>query len=120
MFQNKVNKFKESHTFEKRKEESKKMREKYPDRVPVIVEKSLGSDLPNIDKTKYLVPVDLTIGQFVYVIRKRIKLKPEKAIFLLVNKILPPTSILLGKLYDEQIDNDGFLYIEYTGENTFG
>jgi GABA(A) receptor-associated protein len=45
-----------------------------------------------IDKKKYLVPADLTVGQFVYVIRKRIKLSPEKAIFIFVNEILPPTA----------------------------
>src|SRR4051794_22645777 len=40
---------------------------------------------------RYLVPADLSVGQFVYVIRKRIKLKPEKAIFIFVNNTLPPT-----------------------------
>jgi hypothetical protein len=37
------------------------------------------------------VPADLTVGQFVYVIRKRIKLSPEKAIFVFVKNVLPPT-----------------------------
>ena len=40
---------------------------------------------------RYLVPADLTVGQFVYVVRKRIKLSPEKAIFIFVKNILPPT-----------------------------
>lgn len=40
---------------------------------------------------RYLVPADLTVGQFVYVIRKRIKLPPEKAIFVFINNYLPPT-----------------------------
>jgi GABA(A) receptor-associated protein len=40
---------------------------------------------------RYLVPADLTVGQFVYVIRKRIKLSPEKAIFIFVKNVLPPT-----------------------------
>ena len=40
---------------------------------------------------RYLVPGDLTVGQFVYVIRKRIKLTPEKAIFVFVGNVLPPT-----------------------------
>lgn len=40
---------------------------------------------------RYLVPSDLTVGQFVYVIRKRIKLSPEKAIFIFVRNVLPPT-----------------------------
>ena len=41
---------------------------------------------------KYLVPVDLTIGQFIYVIRNRIEVTPEQALFLFVNDTLPPTS----------------------------
>jgi len=40
---------------------------------------------------RYLVPADLTVGQFVYVIRKRIKVSPEKAIFMFVKNTLPPT-----------------------------
>lgn len=35
-----------------RKAEADKIREKYPDRIPVICEKSATSKLPNIDKTK--------------------------------------------------------------------
>lgn len=42
-------------------------------------------------KCRYLVPADLTVGQFVYVIRKRIKLSAEKAIFIFVDNVLPPT-----------------------------
>jgi GABA(A) receptor-associated protein len=57
----------------------------------VICEKADRSDIPDIDKKKYLVPADLTVGQFVYVIRKRIKLSPEKAIFIFINNVLPPT-----------------------------
>jgi GABA(A) receptor-associated protein len=82
------------------------------------VERAERSDVPDIDKKKcaqprnlgrrcvlkpararalicrarrYLVPSDLTVGQFVYVIRKRIKLSPEKAIFIFTNNVLPPT-----------------------------
>lgn len=45
---------------------------------------------------RYLVPADLTVGQFVYVIRKRIKLSPEKAIFIFVKNVLPPTGEAVG------------------------
>ena len=79
-------------SLEKRKTEAERIRQKYPDRIPVICEKVEKSDIPTIDKKKYLVPSDLTVGQFVYVIRKRIKLSPEKAIFIFVNEILPPTA----------------------------
>ena len=90
------------------------------DRPQVIVEKAEKSDIPDLDKKKYLVPADLTVGQFVYVIRKRIKLSAEKAIFIFVNNVLPPTAALMSSIYDEHKDEDGFLYIAYSGENTFG
>ena len=77
----------------------------------VICEKVAKSDIPVIDKKKYLVPSDLTVGQFCYVIRKRIKLAPEKAIFIFVNEVLPPTAALMSSIYDEHKDDDGFLYI---------
>lgn len=93
---------------------------KYPDRIPVIVEKAAKSDVPDLDKKKYLVPEDLTVGQFVYVIRKRVKLSAEKAIFVFVDNALPPTAALMSDVYKEHKDEDGFLYIQYSGENTFG
>ncbi|KAJ3183938.1 ubiquitin-like protein atg8 [Irineochytrium annulatum] len=105
---------------EKRKQEAERIRQKYPDRVPCIVEKAEKSDIATIDKKKYLVPCDLTVGQFVYVIRKRIKLSPEKAIFIFVNNVLPPSSSLLSQVYQEHKDEDQFLYIIYSSENTFG
>ncbi|KAI6780329.1 Autophagy-related protein [Emericellopsis cladophorae] len=113
-------KFKDEHPFEKRKAEAERIRQKYSDRIPVICEKVEKSDIATIDKKKYLVPSDLTVGQFVYVIRKRIKLSPEKAIFIFVDEVLPPTAALMSSIYEEHKDDDGFLYITYSGENTFG
>ena len=76
--------------------------------------------IKNIDKNKYLVPPDLTIGQFLYVIRKRIKLTPEKSIFLFINNSIPSSSKIISQLYKDHKNEDGFLYIIYSGENTFG
>mmetsp|Transcript_5605 Transcript_5605/g.8598 ORF Transcript_5605/g.8598 Transcript_5605/m.8598 type:complete len:126 (+) Transcript_5605:118-495(+) len=112
--------FKEGHPLEKRKSEAERIRAKYPDRVPVICEKADRSDIPDIDKKKYLVPADLTVGQFHYVIRKRIKLAPEKALFLFCSNSIPPNGALMSTVYEEQKDEDGFLYIQYSGDNTFG
>ena len=33
----------------------------------------------------------ILVAQFMYIIRKRIQLPPEKAMFLFVNKVLPAT-----------------------------
>ncbi|NWW15739.1 GBRAP protein, partial [Falcunculus frontatus] len=52
--------YKEEHPFEKRRCEGEKIRKKYPDRVPVIVEKAPKARIGDLDKKKYLVPSDLT------------------------------------------------------------
>ncbi|KAH9302154.1 hypothetical protein KI387_013737, partial [Taxus chinensis] len=103
----------------RRQAEAARIREKYPDKIPVIVEKAGKSDVPDIDMKKFLVPAELSVGQFVYVIRKRIKLSAEKAIFIFVNNVLPPTGAMMSIIYEEQKDEDGFLYFTYSGENTF-
>ena len=113
--------YKEKTTFEKRLKESENILKKYPSRIPAIVEKfDKCRNIDNIDKIKYLVPDDLTIGQFMFVIRKRLKLTPEKALFIFINNRLPPTHTLMKDIYDNEKDDDNFLYIQYSGENTFG
>ena len=111
--------FRKDISFEKRKSESDRIRLKYKDRIPVIVEiAKINSEL-ELDKKKYLVPSDLTVGQFIYVIRKRIKLAPEKALFMFF-KTLPSSSDLLSKIYEQEKDKDGFLYATISEESTFG
>jgi len=113
--------FKNKHTFEKRQNESQRIQEKYPDRFAIIVEKSNSCKvLPEIDKNKYLVPKDLVVGQFTYILRKRLKIGKETSIFLFCNKMLPPTSISLEHFLKDKQDPDGFYYFTYSGENTFG
>ena len=65
-------KFKDNHCLEDRISESSKIMNKYPSRIPIIVEKSDKCMFDDIDKFKYLVPKDLKMNQFVYIIRKRI------------------------------------------------
>ena len=113
-------KWRENFDLKKRKSESLRIKNKYPTRIPIICEKNIQSDVPDLDKNKYLVPPDLTVGQFLYVIRKRIKLTPEKGLFLFIDNTIPPSSEIISKIYKDYQNEDGFLYIVYSGENTFG
>uniref|UniRef100_A0A2K6KI69 GABA type A receptor-associated protein n=1 Tax=Rhinopithecus bieti TaxID=61621 RepID=A0A2K6KI69_RHIBE len=105
--------YKEEHPFKKR---SEKIGTKYPDRVPVIVEKAPKAWIGDLDKKKYLVPSDLT---FYFLIRKRIHLRAEDALFFFVNNVIPPTSATMGQLYQEHHE-DFFLYIAYSDESVYG
>jgi len=114
--------FKNMYSFNDRLVESTRIIEKYPNKIPIICERSStsNSECPYIDKNKYLVPNDFILGQFIYVIRKRLTLPPEKAIYLFINDSIYNTSQKLSTIYENNKDADGFLYLIYTFENTFG
>jgi GABA(A) receptor-associated protein len=116
-----MSKFKQTHTFDKRKIESDRITIKYENRIPIIVEVNAQNTKElNLDKFKYLVPHDLTLGQFLFVIRKRVKIEPEKALFIFFNNVLPPMSDSMGEIYNSSKDIDGFLYAVISLESTFG
>ena len=116
--------FKSKYSMEERIEKSNKIRQKWPDRVPVIVERNTKSSpsLPNIAKTKYLVPVDITLDIMHMTIRKQLKIDETEAIYLFVNHntLLSLGSLTMGTIYENHKDKDGFLYLTYTSENTYG
>ena len=105
------------------KQEAERVLMKYPDRIPVIVcrSSSANTSTPQIDKHKFLVPRELTVGQFLYVIRKRIRLAPDLALFIFVGESTPATSALMSTVYDESHDElTHFLFVTYSMESTFG
>ena len=113
--------FKSQSTLETRSVESARIRSRFPNRIPVIVEKANSTDVKVINKSKYLVPADLTVGQFIYIIRKRLRMNETQALFIYINKCtLPPTAAMISEIYEKHHDEDGFLYALYAGENTFG
>jgi len=113
-------KFKANHSFEQRASEAARIRAKYRDRIPVIVEKAPRSDISDLDKHKFLVPNDLRVGQFLFILHKRLSLVENKSIFLFSNGILLSSSASMADMHQKYSDNDGFLYILYAAENTFG
>ena len=95
--------------------------EKYPDRVPLIIEPAKSDrDAYPIDKSKYITPRDLTLLQLQQIIRKRIQFPSEKALFMFINNKIFPITSMIGPIYDANKDSDGFLYISYCQESTFG
>jgi GABA(A) receptor-associated protein len=115
-------KFKEQNPdLNERKSNSSKIKEKYPDRIPIICEKDPSSKIKSVDKNKYLVPNNFTVSQFSIIIRKRLELSRDSALFLLVSgkhSITGDSSI--NEIYEKYKDEDGFLYITYTSELSWG
>lgn len=110
-------------TVVQRREEADRIRLKYPDRIPIVVQRDprAPASLPQIDKTKYLVPSAMCCGEFLFVIRTRMRLNPSQAMFLFVgNNTLPATSDTMGAIYKKHASDDNFLWCTYCAENTFG
>ena len=93
---------------------------KYPDRVPVIIQKHGKSKCLSLSNNKFLVPKNFTISQFLILIRKRLKIDESIAIFIFIDNILPQLNNNIEKTWVDYKSNDNVLYMEYATENTFG
>lgn len=158
-------KYKEEHPLAKRRADGDKVRIRYPDRVPgwlfkmgcsliilklkVIVEKSPKARVNDVDKKKYLVPSDLTVGQFIFIIRwgycyflfvkvnqgnaltcdqKRrssslsmAPYRPRRIQWARYFLILCISNFnLIFQVYQKNHDEDSFLYIMYSDESVYG
>jgi len=111
-----------NETKQKTREETDKIMSRYPDRIPVLIKKNPNAhSTPDIDKSKYLVPVDMTVGQLMYVIRKRLKMNSEQALSLFVDNTVVCNSELVSTVYFYSHNTqDGFLHAMYSCENVFG
>lgn len=90
--------------------------------IQIIVERYYKEvELPHLNKRKFLVPQELTMSQFVCIIRNRMKIGQSKALFLLVNnRSMISLSRTIAEIYSEYLHDDGFLYITYTSQEVFG
>ena len=112
--------FQSIHSFDDRKKESSRLRTTYPDRIPIILEKDPNAKIPRLQKVKFLVPCVLHVSEFLYFIRTQIKLNPEDSIFFFIQDVLPSSSDTMMEVHTKYAHKDGFLYVIYTTENTFG
>ncbi|CAL8302081.1 unnamed protein product [Arctogadus glacialis] len=114
--------FKQRKCLETRKDEVCSIRSKFPNKLPVIVERYVREKtLPLLNKTKFLVPLELTLGQFLCLLRYKIDLEASQALFLLVaERCMSCMSASMGEVYSQHSDLDGFLYLTYASQEMFG
>jgi GABA(A) receptor-associated protein len=112
-----MNKFK-NKSLEERTQFAKSIMEKHPGKIPLIIESNKDKDLPPIHK--FIIPNDLTVGQVIYMLRKRIKLNEREAIYVFFKDNLLSTNTLMSEVYEHHKDSDGIVYAVYAKENTFG
>ena len=114
-------KYKSKESKESRISQSKELLEKYPGKIPVILEKDPACKLIELGKTKYLLERKCTANQVMEMIRKKTTLKQEDALFLQVRAKFSITGEkTIGEIYDTYKDADGFLYVMFTTELIYG
>ena len=116
-------KFKQENNLDKRKKIFNDLLQQYPDKIPIICEKYLKSNINNLDKTRYLVPKYFTVLNFMAIIGKRIQLNEIESFFLFTKNgkyTLKPDE-KLNDIYERYKDkDDGFLYFIYASEEIWG
>mmetsp|Transcript_19033 Transcript_19033/g.21354 ORF Transcript_19033/g.21354 Transcript_19033/m.21354 type:complete len:116 (+) Transcript_19033:43-390(+) len=106
---------------EKRIADCDKVLKKFPTKVPIICVKNTKSQLPSLEKEKFLIPKDLLVIEFQAIIRQKINLdKTQGLYFLIEGKLMPKNDSLMRDVYKKNKGEDGFLYIVYAEENITG
>jgi GABA(A) receptor-associated protein len=106
----------------KRKNVVDGMRIKNPTSVPICVVPDRNSFPDEKKNRKLLFPSVCTVIDLTSIIRKKLSLTPEKAIFLFIDgTTIPKATDLLSSIYmQHRCEDDGILYVFVNAENTFG
>lgn len=113
-----TNQFKTQYTLEERIKQSSNILNKYKDSVPIYIDFTNLSK--QIEKSKFVIPNGFTVGQLLTAIRMKMTLNPACALFIFINNHLVPVTSIISNVYQENKDEDGFLYVCCSEENTFG
>ncbi len=100
---------------------------KHPDRIPIVIS-SVSHKEHGVNR--FIVPVDMTVGGFMTLLRKKVELAATETIFIFIKKnndgtistgdIIATTSATLGSLYEQYKDDKLVLNLIYEKENVFG
>lgn len=104
---------------EERQAEFKKIETKHPGKIPIIVER-YDRLVPEPDSYRFLTDGSLSLSQFMIILRNRIKLHKEQALYLMIGDVLCTGSQPISQIYKEYKTDCGFLILTLCAENAFG
>ena len=94
--------------------------------MPTVIEPQTTSQPSRLDQNKYatcrfLIPAMYTFHEFVQVLRRRMDLQASESLWLeLGGSSAPPAEYMMYKVYETYKSADGFLYVKYSSEATYG
>jgi GABA(A) receptor-associated protein len=98
---------------------------KHPNRIPIVIS---SKSFKEHNVNRFIVPIDMTVNQFMLILRNKTKIISTEAIFIFVkdykkgnkNDIIAPVSETIGSLYDKYKDDKLILNLFYEKEAVFG
>lgn len=117
-----MSEYRSKKSLQERLKECNSMKQKYPDRICVYLYKNPScKNLEDIEKKKFLVPTEITIGQFMCVVRKRLNINNTTSIYIFTEQnTIPCSTDTIESVYKFYKNEDNFLYMTYASESTFG
>jgi GABA(A) receptor-associated protein len=126
--------FKKKYSLDERKNITIKILEKYEDKCPIYlsIDKQILSNIDSMfikNINRYIVTSNLTLTQFLSILRKKINFSQNESLTLfveiyndkkIINSILAPLTSSIGSIYNNYKDEDGFIYLNIVKENVFG
>lgn len=101
----------ENPSDEIRKQSYEKLKNLYPDKIAIICEKYPESDIEELNSTKFLVPKQFTINDFIKMLQKKFK-KPFDIDIIYNNQII--NNLPLKEIFEKYKDPiDNFIYFFY-------
>ena len=88
-------------------------------KFPIIIDRG-NIHSPMIDKHKYIIDGEMRISEIFCILRSKLNLASSDAIFIFIDNTIPRMTSTIKEIYNQKKDSDGFLYITYSLENTFG
>ena len=119
------NLFRDQYTFEDRKNETQDVFKKSNNnKIPIILIKDpKKSGMFTIKDFKLLAPAHKTLSYLTRRIMEIAKLEASESLFLFPESdpsVLLSPGFMISQIYDKFKHEDGYLYLIYTTENTFG
>lgn len=110
-------KFKKENSLKNRQLKLQNIKNNFPDKIPLIIQKYKNSELPEYQKDKFLVPDFFTINDLINYFKKRFDIGAEYELILYLNEdnYVESKNLSITEIYDQYKDQeDGFLYLYYT------